>query len=256
MNRVALVTGGGRGIGFNISTCLAQEGYDLAICGVREREAVESSLSKLREPGGEVFYWQADISDGAARAFLINEIRKTFGKLNVLVNNAGVAPKVREDLLQASIESFDRIMKINLQGPYFLTQLAANWMIEQKAATSDFQGSIINVTSISSTVASTNRGDYCISKAGLSMASQLWAVRMAEFDIPVFEVRPGIIKTDMTESVVQKYDELVEAGLLLQARWGMPEDVGKTVAMLAGGALPYSTGQVVMVDGGLTVPRL
>lgn len=256
MNKVALVTGGSRGIGFGIAKSLAREGYDLAICGVRNEEDIKDSLNTLREFGGKVLYCQADISDGEARTYLLEEIKKTFGKLNVLVNNAGVAPTERKDILQASVESYERVMKINLEGPYFLTQLAANWMIEQKAQVTHFQGCIINVSSISSTIASPNRGDYCISKAGISMASQLWAVRLAEFDLPVFEVRPGIIKTDMTKTVQGKYDAMIENGLMLQSRWGLPEDVGKAVAMLARNDLPYSTGQVIMVDGGLTVPRL
>ncbi len=256
MNKVALVTGGGRGIGLGISKSLAQQGYDLAICGVRQEKAVQESLNTLRGFGHEVLYCQADISDQDAREFLLDEIKQAFGRLNLLVSNAGVAPEERKDLLEATAESFERVMKINLQGPYFLTQSVAKWMVEQKNTASGFQGCIINVSSISATVASTDRGDYCVSKAGVSMATQLWAVRMAEFDIPVFEVRPGIIKTDMTESVLDKYDELIEAGLLLQPRWGTPEDVGKAVAMLARDELPYSTGQVILVDGGLAVPRL
>ncbi|MBA2482182.1 MAG: SDR family oxidoreductase, partial [Planctomycetes bacterium] len=143
-----------------------------------------------------------------------------------------------------------------LKGPYFLTQLAARWMREQRAADAAFAGCVINVSSVSATVASVNRGDYCISKAGIGMATQLWAARLAEFGLPVYEVRPGVIKTDMTAGVVEKYDKLISGGLLLQPRWGTPEDVGKAVLMLARGDLPYSTGQVIMVDGGLTAQRL
>jgi len=256
MSKVALVTGGGRGIGYGISKSLALEGYNLAICGVRDESAVLDSLQSLRDTGVKVLYCQADVGDERAREAMINEIKQTFGKLNVLVNNAGVAPSERKDILEASPDSFDRLIKINLKGPYFLTQLAANWMIEQKKSDNGFHSCIINISSISSTVASVNRGDYCISKAGISMATQLWAVRLSEFDIPVFEVRPGIIKTDMTSAVQQKYDKLIKEGLMLQSRWGLPEDVGKAVAMLAREDLPYSTGQVVMVDGGMTVPRL
>ena len=148
------------------------------------------------------------------------------------------------------------MISTNLKGPYFLTQSVANWMVELKAQVPNFEGSIINVSSISATVASVNRGEYCISKAGVSMATQLFAVRLAEFDIPVFEVRPGIIKTDMTEKVSQKYDDLIENGLCLTKRWGLPEDVGKTVTAIAQGNFMYSTGQVFVVDGGLTVARL
>jgi NAD(P)-dependent dehydrogenase (short-subunit alcohol dehydrogenase family) len=196
------------------------------------------------------------VSDGAARAAMLAAVRARFGRLNFLVNNAGVAPTVRADLLDASEESFERVLRINLQGPYFLTQAAARWMVEQKKADRAFRAGIVNVSSISATVASINRGDYCISKAGVGMMTQLWAVRLAEFDIPVYEIRPGIIATDMTAAVQAKYDKLIEEGLLLQKRWGKPDDIGRAVAALTRGDLPYSTGQVLMVDGGLTVARL
>ncbi len=174
----------------------------------------------------------------------------------MLVNNAGVAPKVRADVLEASEESFVEVLRTNLQGPYFLTQAAARWMIAQKQADAAFRGCIVNVSSISATVASVSRGDYCISKAGVGMATQLWAARLGEFDLPVYEVRPGVIRTDMTSGVVAKYDKLLAEGLAPQARWGQPDDVGKAVAALVRGDFPYSTGAVIMVDGGLTVPRL
>jgi NAD(P)-dependent dehydrogenase (short-subunit alcohol dehydrogenase family) len=167
-----------------------------------------------------------------------------------------VAPKVRADILEATEESYERVMKINLQGPYFLTQAAANWMVEQQKADASFGGCIVNISSVSATVASTSRGEYCISKAGVSMATQLWAARLGEFNIPVYEIRPGIIQTDMTAAVKEKYDKLIGQGLLVQARWGVPEDIGKAVAMLARGDLAYSTGQVILVDGGQTVQRL
>jgi NAD(P)-dependent dehydrogenase (short-subunit alcohol dehydrogenase family) len=187
---------------------------------------------------------------------MLDAIRQRFGALHVLVNNAGVAPKVRADILDATEDSFEHLIRTNLQGPYFLTQSVAKWMIEQKKAHAAWQGCIVNVSSISATVASVNRGDYCISKAGVAMASQLWAARLGEFEIPVYEVRPGIIKTDMTAAVTAKYDKLLAEGLAIQRRWGTPEDVGKVVAALARGDLPYSTGAVLMVDGGLTVQRL
>ncbi len=256
MKRVALVTGGARGIGFGIAQCLANNRFDLAICGVREPSATTEALDSLKCAGAEVLYVQADVGATDARRRLIEAIRERFGRLHVLVNNAGIAPKVRADVLEATEESFERLIRTNLQGPYFLTQAAANWMIEQAKSDSAFRGCIINVSSISATVASVSRGEYCISKAGVSMATQLWAARLGEYDIPVYEVRPGIIKTDMTAGVTAKYDKLLGEGLAIQRRWGMPEDVGKAVAALARGDLPYSTGQVVMVDGGLTVPRL
>ena len=173
-----------------------------------------------------------------------------------MVNNAGIAPKERRDVLETTEESFDDVVSTNLKGNYFLTQQAANWMIEQKNSDVAFKGCIINVSSISATVASVNRGEYCVSKAGMSMSTQLFAVRLGEFDIPVYEVRPGIISTDMTSGVKAKYDKLIEDGLTVQKRWGFPDDVGSVVASLATGNFPYSTGQVIMVDGGLTIPRL
>ena len=256
MSRVALVTGGARGIGFGISTALARDGFDLALCGQRAEEEVSESLDALRALGPEVHYVSADISDDAARERLVESVRERFGRLDVLVNNAGVAPRERRDMLDMTTESFDWVLDINLRGPFFLTQRVANWMVEQRRADAAFDGSIVYVTSISSTVASTNRAEYCISKAGLSMAAQTWAVRLAEYGIPVFEVRPGVIRTDMTSGVQGKYDQLIEGGLMLQPRWGTPDDVGRAVAMLARGDLAYSTGQVIMVDGGMLVDRL
>jgi NAD(P)-dependent dehydrogenase (short-subunit alcohol dehydrogenase family) len=256
MSRVALITGGTRGIGLGVARSLAQEGFDLALCGRRPEADVQACLDDLRETGVSVFYARADVSNATDRADLLRVIRARFGRLDVLVNNAGVAPKERRDVLDATEESFERVLRINLQGPYFLTQAVANWMIAQQQDDDAFRGVIVNITSISSTVASPNRGEYCVSKAGMSMASQLWAVRLAEYDIPVYDVRPGVIRTDMTSGVEEKYDRLIDNGLIPQARWGLPEDVGKAVAMLARGDLPYSTGQVIMVEGGMTLDRL
>ena len=254
--KVALVTGGSRGIGLGIARCLAAEGCDLAVCGVREEAAVEESLAELRGLGAEVLYCRADVSDATARDGMIQQIQKRFGRLNVLVNNAGVAPNVRADITEATEESFERLIRINLQGPFFLTQAAANWMITQRHADESFEGCVVNVGSISATVASPSRGEYCISKAGIAMATQLWAVRLGEEGIPVYEIRPGVIKTDMVKAVEGKYDKLISEGLCVQPRWGMPHDVGKAAAMLVRGDMPYSTGQVLMVDGGLTLQRL
>jgi 3-oxoacyl-[acyl-carrier protein] reductase len=256
MNRVALITGGTRGIGLGIAQCLAREGFDLALCGTRSAAEVDSAVNVLRTAGPEVLYVQADVAAVAARQHLVEAVKTRFGRLHVLVNNAGVAPTARADILEATEESFDRVLAINLRGPYFLTQACAKWMVQQKQADAAFRGCIVNISSISATVASVNRGEYCISKAGVSMATQLWAARLGEFEIPVYEVRPGIIKTDMTAGVEARYDRLFAGGLAVQRRWGTPEDVGKAVAALARGDFPYSTGQVVMVDGGLTVPRL
>jgi 3-oxoacyl-[acyl-carrier protein] reductase len=225
---VAFVTGSSRGIGLGIAEHLARQGFDLAINGVREEALVTEVLDRLRESGAEVIYCRGSIADASARA----------------------------DILDATEESFDQVLNTNLKGAYFLTQAAANWMIEQKRTNDAFSGSIITVSSVSATVASVNRGDYCISKAGLSMATQLFAVRLGEFGIPVYEVRPGIIKTDMTAGVGAKYDKLIADGLTVQPRWGVPDDVGRAVAAIAVGGFPYSTGQVFMVDGGMTLGRL
>ncbi len=253
---VALITGGAAGIGLGISEALAHEGYDLAICGRRAEERMGASLDALRSLGADVLYVPTDISDSDARAALMAAIRSHFGRLNVLVNNAGVGPTERLDLLDATEESYDRVMDINLKGPYFLTQSASRWMLEQKREDPDFAGAIVNIGSISATMVSINRGEYCISKAGVAMATQLWAVRMGAEGIPVYEIRPGITRSDMTAGVISKYDKLIADGITVQPRWGEPADVGKAVAMLARHDLLYSVGQVVMVDGGIAISRL
>ncbi|HEY6552851.1 MAG TPA: 3-ketoacyl-ACP reductase [Vicinamibacteria bacterium] len=254
--RTALVTGGTRGIGLGVAQALASEGFDLALAGRRDPDEIESVLAGLRSAGADVLYVQADVGEADGRARLVAATRERFARLNLLVNNAGVAPEVRADLLEATEASFDRLIRINLKGAYFLTQAVARWMVEDRERDGEFQASIVNVTSISATVASPDRGDYCLSKAALAMATQLFAVRLGPVGIPVYEVRPGIIRTDMTAAVGQKYDRLIESGLLLQSRWGLPEDVGRAVAALARGDLAYSTGAVLVVDGGLTVSRL
>lgn len=256
MRPVALITGGSRGIGLGISTALAQAGYDIAICAYRPASDCQDTLAALESHGGRVLYIQADISRTDTHPRILDAVRNGFGALHVLVNNAGVAPTVRGDLLDASEESFDRLLSVNLRGPFFLTRLMANYMVEQKKSDPAFTGCIQFVTSISATVVSTSRGDYCISKAGLAMAAQLFAVRMAEFGIPCYEIRPGVIRTDMTSGVVEKYDKLIAGGLTLEPRWGTPEDIGRCSAMLARGDLPYATGQVLHIDGGLTVQTL
>jgi 3-oxoacyl-[acyl-carrier protein] reductase len=256
VRRAALVTGGTRGIGLGIARRLAGDGLDLALCGVREEAEVASVLDELRATGRSVHYFRADLGERAERDALVGGLRSRIGRLHVLVNNAGVAPSVRADLLDAGEESFERLVRVNLQGPYFLTQAVARFMIEQKQADAGWAGAVVNVTSVSARVASTSRGDYCVSKAGLAMASQLWALRLAEHGIPVYEVRPGIVHTDMTAGVASRYDALVADGTVPQRRWGEPDDVGRVVAALARGDAPYSTGAVIVVDGGLTIPRL
>jgi NAD(P)-dependent dehydrogenase (short-subunit alcohol dehydrogenase family) len=254
--KVALVTGGSRGIGLGVARSLASSGFDLAINGRRDGAEVQPVLSELKTLGVEAIYCAGDVADLNSHAKILAEIRRAFGRLDVLVNNAGVAPDVRADVLDATPESFDRVISINLRGPYFLTQAAARWMIEQRRDDAKFRGCVVNVSSISAAVASTNRGEYCISKAGVAMATQLWAARLAEFGVDVYEVRPGIIETDMTAGVKEKYDKLIDAGLTLEKRWGTPDDVGRAVVMLARGEFPYATGQVINVDGGMSVRRL
>ena len=258
MRRVALVTGGARGIGLGVSAALLREGFDLAVCGTRPPEDAAPVVESLEVAAGrDILYCRADVSDAADRLALLARIRDRFGALHVLVNNAGVAPSVRADLLDATEESFERVMRINLQGPYFLTQAVAHWMVEQRRADAAFAGCIVNTGSVSAEVASVNRGEYCVSKAGITMMTRLFASRLGEFGIPVYEVRPGIIHSDMTDAVKAKYDTAIaDTGLLIQKRWGEPDDVGRAVAMLARGDLPYSTGQIINVDGGLSVQRL
>ncbi|MBN1553702.1 MAG: 3-ketoacyl-ACP reductase [Phycisphaerae bacterium] len=256
MKRVTLITGGTRGIGLGIARSLAAEGMNLALCGRRNEKDVQNVLEELRGNNVDVLYLVCDISDTNQRAAMLDAIRETFGRLDVLVNNAGMAPPERRDILEASEENYELVMRVNLQGPYFLTQAAAGWMIEQGKSDPDFRGCIVNITSISAKLASKNRGEYCISKAGLSMASQLWAIRLAEFGINVYEIQPGLVETDMTAGIREKYDEQIQAGLIPQHRWGQPADIGKAVAMLLRGEMPYSTGAVLPVDGGMMLRRL
>lgn len=258
MSKIALVTGGSRGIGFGIAEKLASEGWDLVIIGVRPEESVAEPIVKLRGLGVRVAYARGDIAGAEGRKAILDACDAfAAGKsINLLVNNAGVAPKVRADLLETSEESYDHVVDTNLRGVFFLTQAIARRMIASKRSDPLFAASIVNITSISTTVVSVNRAEYCISKAGLSMLSQLFAARLGADGIPVYEVRPGVIKSDMTASVTEKYDNLIKSGLFVQPRWGMPDDVGRAVASLARGDLPYSTGQIIVVDGGMTIPRL
>ena len=255
---IAIVTGGARGIGLGISRALAADGWDLAIGGVRAPSDVTDVLSELRSHGGRVNYAQGDIADPRDRQRLVADVVATLGTPSALVNNAGRAPRVRRDLLEATEDSFEELVRTNLQGPYFLTQAVANAMIAERKARSDAasRGGIVFITSVSAEMVSPNRGDYCVSKAGLAMAASLFAVRLAEHGIAVYEVRPGIIATDMTAAVKDKYDQRIAEGLIPDARWGTPQDVGAAVAALLRGDVRYATGSVLHVDGGLSIPRL
>jgi NAD(P)-dependent dehydrogenase (short-subunit alcohol dehydrogenase family) len=257
MKKVALVTGGGRGIGLGICEKLAADGFNLVLSGRSDASKVADSIQTLEKLGAEVLYCSGDVSSAEDRATMLAAIKEKFGRLDVLVNNAGVGAKVRGDLLDVEQENFEWILQINLLGPFALTQAVSKWMIEQKRADNSFGGCIINIGSISATVVSPSRGDYCISKAAVGMMTSLFAARLGEHAIPVYEIRPGIIKTDMTAGVTGKYDALIsETDLLVEKRWGLPEDIGRLAAAMARGDLPYATGQSIYVDGGLTMTRL
>lgn len=253
--RSALVTGGSRGIGLGIALRLLADGYRVVINGLRDREAVMETLDELSQLG-DITYVAADVGTADGRARLATETLAVVGRLDVLVNNAGITSPGRRDILEATEEDLDTVLSVNLKGPFLLTQRLARHMITEREADPEFRGRIVNITSVSATLATPNRSEYCISKAGLSMATKLWATRLAEYGIDVFEVRPGVIQTDMTAPVAEKYESLIEAGLTLDRRFGLPEDVASVVAALASGEIPYSTGQILTVDGGLTVGRL
>ncbi len=260
MIKTALITGGARGIGRGVAESLAREGWNLALCGTRAAADVAVALREIGElaqrHGAAMKYYPCDVADSVRRELMLADVYADWGALNLLVNNAGVGARVRGDLLEMTEENYEWLMGINLQGPFFLTQSVARRMIHMKQRNPALPACVVNVSSISATVASVNRGEYCISKAGVSMATKLWAARLAEEKIPVYEIRPGLIRTDMTAGAEAKYDKLIAEGLVPAQRWGAPEDVGRAVAMLARGDLPYSTGQVIMVDGGMQVERL
>ena len=253
--RSALVTGGSRGIGRGVSERLLTDGYRVVINGVREPNDVVDVVEALSRLG-DVTYVAADIGTAGGRSRLAAETLHAVGRLDVLVNNAGITSPGRKDILEATEEDLDTVLAVNLKGPFLLTQTVARHMIEHHEEDPAFRGRIVNITSISAAVATPNRSEYCISKAGLSMTTMLWATRLAEYGIDVFEVRPGVIRTDMTAPVAEKYEKLIHDGLTLERRFGMPEDVAAVVAALAAGDIPYSTGQILTVDGGLTIARL
>jgi NAD(P)-dependent dehydrogenase (short-subunit alcohol dehydrogenase family) len=253
--KTALVTGGTRGIGLGIASSLVGDGYRVAVNGLRSPDDVEPAIAELRSHG-EVTYARGDVASAADREHIVATTLGAFGAIDLLVNNAGITSPGRNDMLAASEADFDTVIGVNLKGPFLLTQAVAAHMIERRETDAAFRGCIVNISSISAELASTNRAEYCISKAGVSMATKLWATRLAEFGIDVYEVRPGIVTSDMTAGVTEKYDDLIERGLTLDKRWGTPEDVGTAVAALARGDVPYATGQVLTIDGGLMVPRL
>ena len=247
---VALVTGGSRGIGRGICLALGQQGFRVLVNYNANLDAAEETCRMIEAGGGTAISCQADIAHAEHRELLLDFCLETLGRLDVLVNNAGIAPPTRHDLLDMPAESFELVLNTNLKAPFFLTQAAAKVMIRQLKENSIPSASIINISSISAYAVSTNRGEYCISKAGVSMATALFAVELAQYGIRVYEVRPGVIETDMTAGVKKKYDKLIAEGFSPIKRWGKPDDIGKAVAMLARGDLPFSTGEVINIDGG------
>lgn len=256
MKPVALVTGGSRGIGRGISLALGKSGYLVVVNYERNLDAAQATHNEIESAGGEADILQGNVGEPAHRDLMVNYILDTYGRIDLLVNNAGIAPKVRADILESTEDSFDHLLKVNLKGPFFLTQRVANTMVNLIANKTIDHAAIVNISSISAYTASVNRGDYCISKAGISMMTQLFAARLAAHNINVYEIRPGIIETDMTAGVKEKYDKLIAAGLTPIQRWGKPEDVGRAVAMIARGDLPFSTGEVINVDGGFHMKTL
>ena len=259
MKKTAIVTGGSRGIGFAICTRLAKDGFSIALAGTRDESACRENLDILEkittETGASWLYIQADVSNPDGRKKIIDETVKRFSRIDVLVNNAGVAPKVRADLLEMTEESWDYVIDTNLKSDMFLTQLAAKQMLKQEVSGKK-RGTVINISSCSAEVSSVNRGEYCVSKAGISMLTKLYADRLAREGIFVHEIRPGVIRTDMTAAVTEKYDRLISDGIFPIARWGTPEDVAEAVAAFTADAFLYTTGNVVDVDGGFHIRRL
>ncbi|MEI6580260.1 MAG: 3-ketoacyl-ACP reductase [Eubacteriales bacterium] len=253
--KLAIVTGASRGIGNAIAVRLAKEGYNIVTLGNSSNETAAPGLQKIVDAGAMVSYIQGSLGDRDARKKLLEKALE-FGRIDLLVNNASMAPRVRADILDMSAESLDEVLNVNLVGTFLLTQAVANCMLNQENEAFGCHPVIINISSISSDTVSINRAEYCISKAGTSMATQLFAVRLAEYGIPVFEIRPGIILTDMIAPVKEKYEKLIAEGLTPIKRMGLPEDIANAVWILASGQLTYSTGQVLNVDGGLNIKRL
>lgn len=253
--KLAIVTGASRGIGNAISIKLAKEGYDIVTLGNSSAEVAAPGLKKIKDAGADVLYVQGDLGDMDARSRLFEKALEK-GNIDLLVNNAAMAPKVRTDILEMSAQSLDEVLKVNLVGAMLLTQAVAKQMVKQVKVAHGPAPVIVNISSISAYTASVNRAEYCVAKAGISMTTKLFAARLAEYGIPVYEIRPGIILTDMIAPVKEKYDKLIAEGLTPMNRLGLPEDVANAVWVIAGGQLTYSTGQVLNVDGGFHIRRL
>jgi NAD(P)-dependent dehydrogenase (short-subunit alcohol dehydrogenase family) len=255
--KVAVVTGAARGIGHGIAKKLADDGYAIAIFDILDFDDVKDNIDEIKEKNRSVLYFQGDLTQNKDRNEFVSEVMRKYGRIDFLVNNAGVAPKSRKDILELAEESYDFVMDINLKGTFFFTQTIANIMIEEvENKDLNIEPKIVNIASTSSYTSSPNRGEYCISKAGISMITKLFADRLAEYGINVYEVRPGIIQTKMTSVVKDKYDKLIEEGLTPIKRWGYPEDIAKAVSVFCSGMLDFSTAEVINVDGGFHLRRL
>ena len=258
---VILVTGSSRGLGRGVAEELARAGCSVAIHYAANRAAAEETAAACKalatSPGQRFHLVQGDIGKAVDRRQLFDQTLAAFERIDALVNNAGVAPRVRADITEATEDVFDEVIAVNLKGPYFLSQLAARWWLAH-AGESRLSGGykLVFVSSLSANTASTNRGEYCVSKAGLGMATQLWAARLADHGVQVIELRPGIMATDMTAGVKEKYDKLLAEGIVPQRRWGRPEDVGLAVRAVVEGRFPFSTGDVINIDGGFHLRRL
>ena len=254
--KIAIVTGGGRGIGRGIALALSEKGWTIIVNYRSNLTAAGEAVDMIKDNGGDALAVQADIGDTADHKTLVDSVLAEYGKIDLLVNNAGMGPRQRIDMLQMTEESYDEVMGVNLKGPVFLTQRVANEMIRLLEAGIVVAPKIVNISSISAYTSSPSRGEYCISKAGMSMMTALFADRLSEYGINVYEIRPGIIKTDMTSGVTEKYDKLIGDGLTPIKRWGEPDDIGKATVAIAEGYLPFSTGEVINVDGGFHMYRL
>jgi NAD(P)-dependent dehydrogenase (short-subunit alcohol dehydrogenase family) len=254
---VAVITGASRGIGRAIAISLASEGFDIAaIARSVDSEGMEILAPEIEKRGAEFFPVGLDISCTGCQTEVVSNILERYGRIDFLVNNAGVAPLQRNDLLEMTEESYNRVMNINLKGPFFFAQKIAKEMIWLKQQVSDYKPVIVFISSVSATLSSTNRAEYCISKAGLSMASTIYADRLSKENIRVYEVRPGIVQTDMTIKVRDKYDRMINEGRVPQNRWGIPEDIGRAIASIARGDWNFSTGMVFEISGGLNIHKL
>lgn len=253
--KVAIVTGAARGIGYSIALQLARDGCAIAIFDILEPEKVEENTKELKKECQPVLYFQGDLAQSKDHDNFCKQVMKEYGRIDFLINNAGVAPKKRMDILETTEDSFNYVLDINLKGTFFLTQKVANIMIDEIKKYNEIKPKIMNIASLSSYTSSSNRGEYCISKAGVSMITKLFADRLSEYNINVYEIRPGIIYTDMTKTVKDKYDKLIANGITPIKRWGYPEDVAKAVSICCLGKLDFSTGEIINVDGGFHLKR-